>query len=173
MRNLIPLRRVMIATGVVMWAGALAGCATGPELRLETAPDTAIANRHYGLTDDMDEKLRDRLASSLAGHEGVLAEDGWIVSAALASRPVGLGGVSDTDAREGRWTENPRTRALMGANTLHVLTIVLRDGEDGENRVVQVSAQDKEDLSPQVLTLLVEAAAMAAFEGGPATLATC
>ena len=156
-------------TGAVMGALSclwLSGCAAGPELQVELAPAQATEVREFRFAPDGDEALNDRIKAALVDKGGREASEGWLLEAALASRTAKMGAFSDDPARGGQWSESPRIAGARRGTTLHVLSVVLSNQDGTDRRVVQVSARSNEaEPTAEIMALLVDAAAVASFEG--------
>lgn len=162
------------STGIVMGALGclwLAGCAAGPELQVELAPVQATQVREFRFAPDGDAVLNDRIKTALVNKGGREAAESWTLETALASRTAKMGAFSDNPARDGQWSETPRIAGARRGTTLHVLSVVLSNHDGTDRRVVQVSARSNEaEPSEEIMTLLVDVAALAAFEGQAADL---
>jgi len=148
-------------------AVALSACASKPELTVERAPlQPTDVKQVQILTEDADPRAVDAVRTALEAQGASVAETGWLVEAALAVRPVTVGGFSDAQAQAGEWTEAPRRSGARRGRNLHTLTVVMSQIEGAKRRTAQVSARhDDAVTSPELLAQLAASAADAVMHG--------
>lgn len=146
---------------------ALTACASSPELTVEWAPLQPIELKQVQLlTEDAEQEVVSAVRRALEGQGAELAEASWLVEAALAVRPVTVGGFSDEEARAGEWTEAPRKSGARRGKNLHTLTVVLSQIDSPQRRTAQVSARHNDVATPQsLLQQLAQTAVTAALQG--------
>ena len=152
-----------VATAVAV----LSGCASGPELLVEQAPAGPAQLQGLSLlTGASDEAALAAVSRTLSHDHGVTTGEDWDLVVTLSRRPVVVGSFSDTDAREGAWTETPRIVGARRGPGLHVLSIVARRADGSDQRLVRVSARGPlEQTDERLLQVLAEAAASALVKG--------
>lgn len=156
---------------VVMTAGGLAACSSGPELMLEIAPLEAVTLTNAGfIAKDSDPRALAAVTKAMTEGRGIGLDndsgDDWHVLAALAVRPVSVGTYTDDGAREGEWAETPRVRGARREPGLHVLTVVATRKDGSDRRVVRVSGRGPVDqVSDGLLAALSKMAVDALIDG--------
>lgn len=149
-------------------ASVLAGCASAPlvETHLSsTVPDAVtayhLAHAETPTASDLAAAAAVRQALSARGWRETDSKAAWRVETAYAVRPQKTGVFTDTDARQGEWTEAPRLPQWWSrGRDLHSLTVILT-GPGDEAAAYRASAsvvlgRGQADRAPG---LLAEAAA--------------
>lgn len=114
-------------------ASVLAGCASAPlvETHLSsTVPDAVtayhLAHAETPTASDLAAAAAVRQALSARGWRETDSKAAWRVETAYAVRPEKTGVFTDTDARQGEWTEAPRVPQWWNRRRdLHSLTVIL------------------------------------------------
>lgn len=152
---------------VPAWLG-LGACATGPELKVEHAPEGVHSFASIDIVAaDSDAVAAKAVVDALKAKAGVSQGDEWQMVVALAVRSATVGTAEDVLAREGVWTETPRPLGAKRGPGLHVLTVVATRKDGTDRRVARVSARGPVDRTPdELLALMADNAAKLLLEGG-------
>ena len=159
-------RSFAVKLAIASSALALASCAAGYELRVDTAPTTPSRLDSVSVVPETGGKAADAVMESLKRHHGIQEGDGWHLTATLAVRSVDIGTATDNLARDGEWLETPRIRGARRGEWLHVLSISAFKVDEAQPRVVIVSARADEEQTPDaLLRMLADTGAKALVEG--------